>query len=211
MTDHRTNSGAAAILFFLKAPRAGYVKTRLARSIGEAEALAAYRRLVERQSSELRGRYCTTVCYAPADAESELSEWLGQAFNYTPQCEGDLGRRLQEAVQDAFDQGARAVICIGGDCPGLCQAHVESAIAALDSGKDLVLGPTEDGGYYLIGLSASHAEIFDEIPWSQTSTLEATLQKAKSLKLDFDLLEELYDVDEVDDLERAAQDGLLSD
>ncbi|MGB0415514.1 MAG: TIGR04282 family arsenosugar biosynthesis glycosyltransferase [Coraliomargarita sp.] len=209
MTDHRTEFAESAILFFLKAPRAGFVKTRLASGIGDAAALNAYRSLVERQAAELRGLFPSTVYYAPADSEPELSDWLGNEFGYRPQCDSDLGGRLKSAVSDAFDQGARSVICIGGDCPGLTRSQLHKALDILANGTDLVLGPTEDGGYYLIGLSRDRPELFDGIPWSQPDTFEATLRKAKGLQLKTALLEKLYDVDEPEDLDRAHNEGLL--
>lgn len=186
------------------------MKTRLAAGIGDEKALAAYQSLVERQASKLRNHFPTTVYFAPADAAPELSNWLGKEFDYAPQCEGDLGSRLKQAVSTAFDQGAKFVVCIGGDCPGLNASHIEQTLDFLSGGAAIVLGPTEDGGYYLIGLSLDRPELFEDIPWSQPETLDATLEKAHTLKLKPLLLETLYDIDQAEDLERARSEGLLS-
>ena len=101
------------------------------------------------------------------------------------------------------------MLCIGGDCPGLMRTHLAAAAGALTAGTDLVLGPTLDGGYYLIGLARPQPELFEDIPWSHADTLKATLRQAERRHLKWQLLDALYDVDEATDLERALKDGLL--
>lgn len=197
------------ILLFLKAPRTGHVKTRLARKIGSKQALQVYKSLVERQLGEFHPNDPLEIHYAPADALEEMCDWLGAGYAFYPQCEGGLGIRLEHAVADAFRRGAESVICIGGDCPKLSRAHLQKTAAALQSNHDVVFGPSEDGGYYLIGLNAPHVELFQDIPWSTRDTLEASLNKSASLNLSVNLLEVLYDIDEVAELKRAIEDGLL--
>lgn len=195
------------ILIFLKAPIAGFVKTRLAERIGEEQALVAYMTLVERQFAVLPELNTTEIYYTPVDAESELSTWLGDTANYYPQIEGDLGTRLRTAVACAFERGATSVICIGGDCPKLNRSHFEQASNLLGQGNDLVVGPSEDGGYYLIGMKQPNPGIFEGVPWSSQDTLKTTLSKAKSLGLRTSLLETLYDVDQASELDRAIDEG----
>jgi glycosyltransferase A (GT-A) superfamily protein (DUF2064 family) len=101
------------------------------------------------------------------------------------------------------------VICIGGDCPGLSCSHFEQTANLLRQGHQLVVGPSEDGGYYLIGMNQLYAEIFEDIPWSSASTLNATLKKADSLNLKVARLETLYDVDQATEFERALNEGLI--
>lgn len=199
----------AVVLIFLKAPRVGTVKTRLAKTIGDEQALATYRQLVERQLAHLPESIDKAVHFAPADAGEELERWLGAGYAYHPQCEGGLGERLEFAVKHAFGSGYRRVFCIGGDCPGLGVQQIEEAVARLDSGGDVVFGPTEDGGYYLLGLNQAHEALFREIPWSLPDTLKVSIEKADALGLSIGLLEKLYDVDSEQELKRAVADGLL--
>jgi rSAM/selenodomain-associated transferase 1 len=197
------------LLVFLKAPRIGFVKTRLAREVGDERAHAAYVALVERQLGVLPGNVRVEIVFTPADAEGELRDWLGDDFEYFAQIEGDLGERLEAAVGAAFARGAERVICIGGDCPALGMDAIAAADALLLGGTDLVFGPSEDGGYYLIGLERPTPEIFDGIPWSGPDTLSASIKKAASLGRSVGVLETLYDVDEAKELERAIGEGRI--
>ena len=205
LTEHQNS----VILSFLKAPRIGYVKTRLARSIGSKLALDVYRKLVERQLSEVPPDYHNEIHFTPGDAFQEMSDWLGKRYEFYPQCEGELGMRLESAVFNAFKRGAKQVICIGGDCPKLNRTYFEETTIALQCGYDVVFGPSEDGGYYLIGLNAPCIQLFQNIPWSTESTLEVSLERSAALNLSVKLLDTLYDVDEVSELNRAVRDGIL--
>lgn len=198
-----------AILLFLKAPRRGHVKTRLAHHVGPERALQAYRALVARQWAALPKKANIEVHYTPHDAINEMQQWLGQEEQYFPQSEGELGVRLGNSVQDAFERGTRTVTCIGGDCPQLEERHFVQASQLLDDGHDVVFGPSEDGGYYLIALRSPLPELFKDIPWSTRSTLKASLEKAEGLNLKVAMLETLYDIDEAAELERALADGLI--
>ena len=198
-----------AILLFLKAPRRGHVKTRLAHHVGSKRALEVYRALVVRQFSALPASKHIEVHYTPHDAEFEMQKWLGADHAFYPQSEGELGARLEHSVECAFQRGARSIACIGGDCPTLQERHFEEADGLLDSGHDVVFGPSEDGGYYLIALRRPLPELFRDVPWSTRSTLHASLDRAAELDLKVGLLETLYDIDEVSELERALADGLI--
>jgi len=197
------------ILLFLKAPRRGYVKTRLAHTIGPERALQTYRALVEHQFKQLPEDGKIEVHFTPSDADFEMRQWLGDTHHYYPQAEGELGARLAHSVEAAFARGSGMVLCLGGDCPQLGQTHFKQASAALDADHDVVFGPSEDGGYYLIGLKSPQPELFEDIPWSTRNTLDSSLQRAAELGLRVKLLETLYDIDEVDELHRAINDGIL--
>ena len=210
MPAQLTRSKELKILSFLKAPRKGHVKTRLAKSIGPKSALLVYRKLVERQLSELPLDQTAEIHYTPEDAFKEMYNWLGDRYVFRQQCKGELGMRLEHAVTDAFTRGAGYVICIGGDCPKLDYVHLDQAAEALKSGAyDVVFGPSEDGGYYLIGLNAPYPKLFKDIPWSTEKTLDESLKKVAKLELRLLLLETLYDVDEIADLNRATKEGLI--
>ena len=205
-------NGKTTILPFLKAPRPATVKTRLAQSVGVDRATTAYRRLVERQLralSSLGREFALEVHYAPANAETEMAEWLGSEVALLPQFEGDLGERLEHAVASAFQRGAAHVVCIGGDCPELDSTHCEKAARLLRSDVDVVIGPSEDGGYYLIATARFIPELFREIPWSASNTCQVTFEKATSLGLEVEFMETLYDVDTEAELHRAFESGLL--
>ena len=197
------------ILIFLKAPRPGQVKTRLAKSVGVHDARRIYKTLVDRQLGRLPNNCPVTVVFTPADAEAEMRAWLGGDYGFFPQPDGDLGRRLRLSIARAFDAGASPVIAIGGDCPGLGAGHIKRAGQLLETGEDVVLGPTEDGGYYLIGLRQPRPGLFADIPWSTGETCAATREKAASMGLRLAQLDALYDVDTEADRQRAVRDGFL--
>ncbi|MDF3128114.1 TIGR04282 family arsenosugar biosynthesis glycosyltransferase [Kiritimatiellaeota bacterium B1221] len=184
------------ILLFLKAPRPGTVKTRLAKTMGNEKALTIYKQLVSRQLKNLPQYAQVEVHFAPSDAEKEMRTWLGEHIFYVPQCSGDLGDRLSYGVQHAFTRGAEQVICIGGDCPELGCLHFQQSLHALENDTDVVLGPTFDGGYYLLAMKQFHRELFKNIPWSTAETLKVTLQRARAARLTTHLLETCRDVDQ---------------
>lgn len=199
---------APLIQLFLKAPRPGLVKTRLAASIGDDNALAVYHKLVVGQLSRLPDGWPVAIHFTPEDAKAEFSGWLGNQHTFHPQSNGNLGQRLSYAVAHAFREGNERVLCIGADCPELDMSHFLAADEALHQ-ADVVFGPTLDGGYYLIGMKAYHKALFADIPWSTEETLIASLQAAKSCDLKVHLLPELRDVDTVADLAFTIEQGLI--
>jgi rSAM/selenodomain-associated transferase 1 len=191
------------LLVFLKAPRPGQVKTRLAAEVGGEAAARLYRALAERvlaQTAPLADdAYRRVVFFAPADARDEVAAWLpGETL--VAQEDSDLGQRMDAAFAAAFARGASRAVLVGSDVPRLSRAHVLEALAALES-RPLVLGPATDGGYYLVGLRERRPELFRDIPWGTASVRTATLERAASLGLDVHLLEPLRDVDTAADLE----------
>jgi len=196
-------------LIFLKAPQSGQVKTRLAAKIGSEQAMHVYRALVEKQIKAIQNDCTVEIHFTPRRAESEMRAWLGSQFNYYAQAEGSLTERLSHGVTEAFKRTQGPVICIGGDCPNLGGAHIHAAAERLAGGDDVVFGPTEDGGYYLVAISAAHTGIFEAIPWSSDDTLKVSMKKAGALGLQVNLLEMLYDIDTINELERAMADGFI--
>jgi uncharacterized protein len=194
------------IIAMLKAPRAGLVKTRLAREIGADPAAAAYRRLVEHQMASLPPDWRVEIHFAPADAEDEMRRWLGDGRDYYAQVGAHLGERLVCATEGAFARHAGPVIVIGGDCPGLNRAVVCKASSALGS-ADVAIGPALDGGYYLIGLSRPAPKVFQDIPWSTSEVFAVTINRIGEAGLTHFELPALEDVhfelpalEDVDDL-----------
>ncbi len=189
------------VLVVVKAPRAGFVKTRLAAEVGAAEALRIYRLLVERQMAALPAGWAVEVHFAPGDGREEMRAWLGAGPAFHAQGEGDLGARLTLAVAGAFARGAGGVLVIGGDCPELDADTLRAAAAALET-HGLVLGPANDGGYYLIGLARPLPLLFEAVPWSGPEVLAVTLRRAQEAGLTPALLTHKDDVDTLADWRR---------
>lgn len=188
---------------FAKAPIPGHVKTRLAAKIGPAAAAALYRRLGRKVVATAAGAAAgdaTVVWYTPLGKRSAVEEWLDgiPGVQLQAQPPGDLGRRLGYAFARHFAQGARRVVLIGTDCPGITPAILSQAFAALRS-ADLVLGPTADGGYYLIGLRAPRPHLFRQMAWSTDQVFRETVERARALGCSSRVLRRLRDVDTVAD------------
>ena len=189
---------AERLIVFVKAPRTGFVKTRLGESLGRAEACAAYRSLVDRLFTRLYRLSNVELRFAPDDAEAEIRPWLAQGWTAAPQGEGDLGERLVRGFGEWFKQSAGRVVVIGSDCPDVTAEDIRSAWQALGD-HDVVLGPAVDGGYWLIGLRAPRPELFEEIQWSTSRVLAETTLRARRAGMRVHQLRELSDVDTLDD------------
>lgn len=190
-----------ALIVFVKAPRPGATKTRLARHIGDQAAVAVYRAVagaVARRLVPRGAEYERLFFYAPADAGAEVAAWL-RGETCLPQGEGDLGERMAAAFAVTFGRGARHAAIVGSDVPGLSADAVREALDALRE-HDLVLGPARDGGYYLMALRRPCPSLFDGLAWSTPTVLAATLERADALGLKARLLQPLTDIDTLEDL-----------
>ncbi len=191
------------LLIFARLPKAGANKTRLIPAIGRENATLVYRQLVDRTLSQVRQlvseRGCqSTVCYTGGSA-CEVRAAFGDDLTYCEQAGHSLGDRLHFATKSAFDAGAKRVVVIGTDCPSLTSSDLRSAFEHLGA-HDVVIGPAQDGGYYLIGLNAECASLFAGIDWSTSRVLEQTLHKARELNRPVHQLRMLPDVDYAEDL-----------
>jgi hypothetical protein len=189
------------LMIFVKAPRPGQVKTRLAQALGAEAASAVYRHLVERLLERLNGLWPVELCFTPEDARSEIEPWLRTGWTARAQSPGDLGRRLSVAFEAAFDQGVTRAVVIGSDCVEVEPHDIHLAWAELDA-HDLVVGPAQDGGYWLIALRHPQPLLFEGIPWSTSRVLATTLARARSLRLPVKLLRTLGDIDTLEDWQR---------
>lgn len=225
------------IILFVKYPEKGRVKTRLARTLGDEAAVSIYCQLVSRLVRMLRKvdveQVC--VCFDPVEKGSEVEAWIrpiwleagGEldseeitdnepALIFRSQCEGDLGDRLKSAFGEIFEESRGAgitesrLVAIGSDCIEIDDQTFQSAWKSLAT-KDVVFGPTLDGGYYLVGMKSLHLALFEGIPWSTETTLEASLHQARKLELEFAVLEEKHDIDTEEDWRRAEAQFYLSD
>jgi len=198
------------IALLLKAPSLGAVKTRLAATVGEKRALAIYRQLTERQVLALPSGWSVTIYFDPPEAREQMARWLDplrEGLNYTAQGAGDLGARLTAAFAAEFARAPGPVLAIGGDCPGLDGAMLESGLRALTS-HDVVLGPATDGGYYLIGLQQACPELFTDIAWSTPEVLTQTRARIATAAFTSAELPPLDDVDDEAGWHRAHSGGL---
>lgn len=194
----------AAAAIFLKAPRLGAVKTRLAAEIGDRHALRLYRVMAARALAAVRAAGLdATIWFTPTDAGAEMRFWLGSDWDLRPQASGDLGARLLAAEQAAL---GRPWLAIGADCPRLDAALLAEA-AAIAARGEVVLGPSEDGGYYLVGGPTPLPPIFEGMPWSTSRLLEETRARLVHAGAAWRELPMLRDVDTADD---ARAEGLLT-
>ena len=190
---------------FLKAPRLGTVKTRLAAEIGERHALRLYRVLAARTLTAVRAAGLEAIIwYSPPDARTEMEFWLGDAWELRPQAAGDLGARLVAAAH-AVPRG-HPWVAIGADCPALTAPILREACAHLER-TGLVIGPAYDGGYYLIGGRTPLPDIFTGMPWGTDRVLTETRARLTRISAPWHELPTLRDVDTADD---ARAEGFLT-
>jgi uncharacterized protein len=191
------------LILFARYPVPGRAKTRLIPALGAAGAAALHRRLVLR-SLRTASQACQAV---PADlevrfdggTEQAMSHWLGDSAHFVPQGTGDLGERMAGAFEQSFDTGSRATVIIGSDCPSLSPEIIRAAFARLKQ-TPVVLGPSWDGGYYLIGLSRPMPELFRGIPWGTDRVLADSLAVLQRRGCKPALLDSLEDIDRPEDL-----------
>jgi rSAM/selenodomain-associated transferase 1 len=188
------------ILIFAKAPIAGDVKTRLIPFIGPERAREVFEQLLEE-----------TICTALA-AHRPVELWCAPAANHPffdnaarrygiklrQQVGSDLGARMLHACEESFEAGALPIV-VGCDCPDLCVDDLAAAMAGLSAGADAVLGPAEDGGYYLLALARSAPNIFKDVPWGSKNALEATRRNLLTLRYKVAELATRWDVDRPED------------
>jgi hypothetical protein len=187
---------------FAKYWEPGKVKTRLAAALGRESASQIYHHFVSTLVARFRGYGDSRVlCFTPPEQANAFSELAGADWLAKPQTLGDLGSRMASFFGDCFHNGAERAVLIGSDSPTMPAAYIESAFRLLRQ-TDIVLGPTDDGGYYLIGAARETAGIFEGIDWSTERVWEQTVVRLRELGMSYESLPPWYDVDELRDLER---------
>lgn len=190
------------LLFFIKNPERGKVKTRLASVVGGEMAVRLYKRfLLEMLSTLNKGTFVFYLCFYPADALEGLRNWLGEDYLYIPQQGEDLGERMKNGFIEAFAMNFRRVVLIGSDIPGLPLEFIEEAFTSLQE-KDVAIGPSLDGGYYLIGFKDKKffPQAFKGIPWGTERVFEETMKILKQQGLTVHTLQPRRDIDTIEDL-----------
>jgi rSAM/selenodomain-associated transferase 1 len=196
------------VIVLAKEPVPGRAKTRLAADVGQTRAARLCDAFV-RDTLDFAARRSRRLYVAASPAASlPYFRALTSGVCCFAQPEGDLGARLMSAFETALGDGAERPVLIGSDSPTLPSHLLSVAHRALRS-HDVVLGPAEDGGYYLIGMNVPHGELFGDIDWGTDRVLAQTLDRAHAAGLDVFLLPHWYDVDDGRDLERLAGDPLL--
>jgi len=196
-----------SIVIMAKAPVPNEVKTRLTPPLRPEEASSLYHGFLLDKIEQIKSingarRF---VAYTPGAAEAFFRNIIPPGFSLFSQVGTDLGERLANVSGKLFAQGAEKVLILDSDTPNLPTDYIRDGISRLDE-VDVVLGPCEDGGYYLIGMRKFVPEIFNGIPWSTSEVAESTIRKAQALDLTVSLLPEWYDVDTVMDLKRLISD-----
>lgn len=186
-------SSKNALIIFAKNPELGKVKTRLAKEVGDEEALAIYHKLLAWTQRETFRVSATCIVYYTSSIDDH-DPWKA---NKKLQADGDLGQKMSSAFQEQLTQFDKVCI-IGTDCAGLTTELIDQAFAAMDA-NDIVLGPANDGGYYLLGMKTYHQALFEEIAWSSELVLSQTIKRINTLKKSYQLLPELIDVDTIED------------
>ena len=205
---------------FAKFWQPGTVKTRLAATIGDNAACDVYQTFVRHLLVTLsQSAHQRIVVYSPPHRADDWAQALGDIatpgqWQLSPQCEGDLGERMRAFFEGQFsdeasissaseneiaDSSNRRVVVIGADTPQLTTVTIDDAFAALDN-HDVVIGPSTDGGYYLIGMRDQCHDLFSDISWSAETVLNETLDRARSLSLTVKTLPAMTDVDQLDEL-----------
>lgn len=147
------------------------------------------------------------IFFTPDDAADELAQWGYPRLRRLPQGPGDLGRRMCTAVRHLLDiQKYDAAVLVGTDIPWLTTEHVREAVDTLAGGGGVVLGPADDGGYYLIGMTRTHRHLFEQIAWGTGRVLTDTLRAAERCGVNARLIQTAYDVDTIDDVRRLERD-----
>lgn len=207
MSDH---SHKDVLIVFAKLPEPGKVKTRLAKDLGDQKAAEIYsviaRDIISRVSSS--EKYTTAIFYDPPDKKNEIISWLEdiapvESHNYFEQEGNILGERISYAFEKVFSGGADRAVIIGTDCSEVSAEMIEDTFEEL-RGYDTVIGPAQDGGYYLLGLSRYDPLIFQDIEWSTERVFEQTLRRVQEQGLNCKILKTLSDIDNIEDLKRTS-------
>ena len=191
-----------AVIIFIRSPEKGRVKTRLAKGVGDTAALALYRCFVMDVLDMVRSTPWTLrVYYHPENAFNRIRAWLGKDLDLFPQKGTTLGDKMENALADTFVAGYEKAILIGSDLPDLPSQIIDSAFRGLDQ-CSATIGPSRDGGYYLIGFTARRfaPQIFHGIPWGTDQVFDLTLNRFMDHHVSYYTLPVWRDIDTHKDL-----------
>lgn len=205
-------AGRCALAIMTKVPRAGRVKTRLTPPLTPEESAALNICFLRDTAAAIAGageRAQGLGCYTPVGEEAAYFDIFPAGFQLIAQREGSFGERLMGAVEDLLSVGFSAVCLIDSDSPTVpASAFAEAVSFLLQPNDRAVLGPSDDGGYYLIGMKQLHRHLFERIDWSTEHVCKQTQARAREANLDLHLLPTFYDVDDRTTLHRLCEDLL---
>ena len=189
------------LMVFVRNPQLGAVKTRLAATVGDELALEIYMELM-RYTAEVTQKVLVDkkVLYSKKIEENDI--WGKMNFSKELQTTGDLGQRMEKAFTTAFEQGYKKVLIVGSDLYKLKASHIEKSLQQLDE-KEVVIGPAQDGGYYLLGFKKNIPELFYNKSWGTSNLLKETLNDLKTKSIA--LMEPLNDIDDFEDLKKETE------
>lgn len=198
---------ATCLGLFAKYWHPGQVKTRLAAGVGPERAAAIYCQFVHALLARLETHAeDRLLAFTPEQHAVDFGTILSDHWRLLPQAEGDLGQRMEDFFARRFAEGYQRVVLLGTDSPNLPLEIVDRALAELKT-HQVVLGPTEDGGYYLVGAQGPNVPpIFSDIPWSTPQVWDETVQSLQSAGTTFHTLRDWYDVDNMADYQRLLLD-----
>jgi len=185
-------------MVFVRNPQLGSVKTRLAATVGDKVALEIYIELM-RHTAEVTNKVSADKKVFYSEKIEKNDVWTEMNFSKALQTKGTLGQRMEKAFITAFEKGYKKVLIVGSDLYSLKASHIEKALHQLDK-KEVVIGPAQDGGYYLLGLKKNLPALFCNKSWGTSTVLKETLTDLK-LKSIF-LMEPLNDIDNFEDLKK---------
>jgi len=201
----------SALLVFTRAPVSGQTKTRLIPLLGAQGAAEFHQTVLQSTLAEANASDFATVeiwCATENDHPFLKQCGLDYACAVKIQQGNDLGEKMYHAIETTLAENSFVVV-IGSDCPAITTDILNQSCRHISNGKDAVLGPAIDGGYYLIGLKKPNPEIFQDIVWGEANVAERTRQNFAHLDLDYIELEELPDIDTPDDYQRYQQHLIL--
>jgi len=223
LPERMTQRGLCALAVMTKAPQAGRVKTRLVPPLTPEEAAELNKCFLRDTATAISsacrprpagdggetGRACGIAVYIPVGAESAYTDILPADFSLLPQRGDKFGERLYFAVEDLFKCGLDSVCLIDSDSPTVPAENFAEAVELLSISEDrVVLGPSDDGGYYLIGVKKPNPHLFEQIDWSTERVLKQTIQRATEIEVEVKLLPIGYDVDDGASLRRLCNELL---
>lgn len=203
MTNSSTTaSDRHAFVIFAKAPEPGNVKTRLQPHLAQEESAELYRNFIldtVTTSQKLDNTDVYMACLPTKEHPAFADLAAGRNITLLDQRGHDLGERMHNVLRFFISRGYKKAVIVGADSPSLPVDYIEMAYKDLDN-KHLVVGPSYDGGYYLLGAAGISPDIFDQVPWSTMNVFNITLRKARAQKLEYAVLPYWYDVDTVRDV-----------
>ncbi len=190
--------GQELLMIFVKNPVPGKVKTRLAKTMGADKAFEIYQELLDHTHRVTKNLSIDkAVMYSDEIIDGDV--WDKGNYEKWVQEGSDLGKRMLNAFKNAFQKGYRKAVIIGSDCFEITSKIISESFEAIPQ-NNFVIGPTHDGGYYLIGMTALHTALFKNKKWSSEEVLQDTLIDIRNMNGSYKLLAELTDIDTEEDL-----------